>query len=109
MQNFRECDPEICLSCCSYVDQLMIRQIKLNIPYCSNTSLLYNVKKRVLLGKSLVCEGLGIFAGEEFKKYDFIGEYTGDIISNDTREDIYSNAGIHYTFNLREFMVIINF
>jgi len=66
---------------------------------------LYNVKKRVILGKSLVCEGLGIFAAESFKKYDFIGEYVGDIISNDWREEIYSNAGIHYTFNLRESMV----
>lgn len=76
------------------------------MPHCPNTNLLYNVKKRIILGKSLVCDGLGIFAGEGFRKNNFIGEYTGDIISHDMREIIYSNAGIHYTFSLRESMVI---
>jgi len=80
--------------------------MNLRIPFCPNTCLLYKVKKRVILGKSLVTDGLGIFAVENLKENDYIGEYTGDIITDDSREDIYSNAGIHYTFNLSETMVI---
>ena len=107
MQYFRECDPDVCQSCYSHINQSVVLQLNIQIPFCPNTNLLYKVKKRVILGKSLVTDGLGIFAATNFKKNDFIGEYIGDIITNDSREEIYSNAGIQYTFNLSETMVAI--
>jgi len=46
---------------------------------------------------------LGLFAGQKFKKNDFIGEYVGEIMTYaeaSRREIIYEKIGIYYLFNL---------
>ncbi|CAD8193684.1 unnamed protein product [Paramecium octaurelia] len=58
-----ECDPQLC-KCQS----------------CSNKNLLLQVRKQLVLGKSLICNGLGLFAAQNFKVCDFVGEYTGNYI-----------------------------
>ena len=46
----------------------------------------YNVKRRLLVGRSQVCFGFGLFAGEYFKIGDYIGEYIGELIDNQYAE-----------------------
>ena len=43
--------------------------------------MMYNVKRRLLVGKSTICDGLGLYAGELLKKDDFVGEYIGEILT----------------------------
>jgi hypothetical protein len=33
-----------------------------------------------MLGRSTICNGFGLFAGENFKKGDYIGEYVGETV-----------------------------
>ena len=50
--------------------------------YCLNTPMYYNVKRRLLLARSQVCFGYELYAGEDFKKGEFVGEYFGEILDN---------------------------
>ena len=43
----------------------------------------------------MICEGCGLFAGQPFKKDEFIGEYLGEII---TYEEA-NNRHIYYDVN----------
>jgi SET domain-containing protein len=43
--------------------------------------MLYEVRRRLLLGRSTVCSGYGVFAGENFQKGEFVGEYLGEIMN----------------------------
>ena len=36
--------------------------------------MMYNIKRRLLVGKSTICDGLGLYAGEYFKRDDFVGK-----------------------------------
>ena len=73
-QSQRECDPDVCLHC-NAKNNIHLLEIAgvYNMPICKNSMLTYKVKRRLVLGKSTICEGLGIFAGQMFKKGDFIG------------------------------------
>jgi len=76
---------------------------KLKVAYCPNTNITYRYKPRILLGKSKICDGLGIFAGQHFKKNDFIGEYVGEVISKEEgekREIVFDAINMSYIFNL---------
>ena len=101
--NQRECDPDLCNSCCSDINLKLVVQQSLKIPQCPNTSLTYNYRPRLLLSKSTLCDGMGIFAGEEFDKGAFIGEYVGEMLSLfevNKREAIYEAIDQSYIFEL---------
>jgi len=103
--NARECDPEICINCRCEVNYRLVKKYGLKIPHCPNTAITYQYKPRLLLGKSEICEGMGVFAGQQFEKGDFIGEYVGEIIEGaegEIRGIIYNNIGCSYMFDCEE-------
>lgn len=109
VQSQRECDPEICLKCNSKNDKFLIELFNVKMPTCKNNFLTYNVKRRLLLGKSKICDGLGIFAGTIFKEGDFIGEYVGEVLTleeADKRGRVYSSINVYYLFTLNNNNVI---
>ena len=58
----------------------------------------------MVLGISSICNGLGIYAGNLLKKGDFIGEYTGEIISTEDSDEseirgrIYNASNYNFIF-----------
>jgi hypothetical protein len=70
-----------------------LRQSKRIQTYCPNTNMLYEVKRRLLLGRSTVCSGHGVFAGESFQKGDFVGEYLGEIL-NERQSEVFTKIQI---------------
>ena len=59
-----------------------------------------------MLGVSGV-SGLGLFVGENIKKDGFLGEYKGEIVSNEEAErrgKLYDKRGVSFLFNLNESM-----
>lgn len=110
VQSQRECDPEICLRCNSKNNKFLTEMFNVKMPTCKNNFLTYNVKRRLLLGKSKICDGLGIFAGTLFKEGDFIGEYVGEVLTleeADKRGRVYSSINVYYLFTLNNNNVIL--
>ena len=64
----------------------------------------FSVNRRLLLGKSKICDGVGLFAGQKLKNGDFIGEYKGEILTFtealERRQVIYKNMNLNYLFDL---------
>ena len=76
--------------------------------HCPNTQIGSDSKKRLLLGKSEICDGLGIFAGQKIKKHDLIGEYVGEVISIEEFERRYviqEKMNIFYCFDIKNRIV----
>ena len=68
-----------------------------------NTPVTFGVSPRLVLSKSLICEGLGVYAGQNFDKFDFIGEYRGVILDehqSNIIESLDQITGQHYLFVL---------
>ncbi|EPZ36094.1 SET domain-containing protein [Rozella allomycis CSF55] len=87
--NQRECDPDLCLGCGASVIQR-------------------NQGYHVLVAKSSVA-GWGAFVKNFIKKDEFIGEYCGEIISQneaDRRGRLYDRLGTSFLFNLDDEFVI---
>ena len=108
-QNQRECDPDACLKCNAKNNKHLLEIFNVKMPVCKNSCLTYRVKRRLVLGKSTICEGLGIFAGQMFKKGDFIGEYTGEVLNFEEAEKrgrVYSNMSVYYLFTLNNNNII---
>ncbi|CAD8185714.1 unnamed protein product [Paramecium octaurelia] len=82
-----ECDPSIC-KCTN----------------CNNVNLTLGISKQLILGKSLICNGIGLFAAQHFKPYDFIGEYRGNYLLLDEESFIIEQCnmltGKHYLFEV---------
>lgn len=38
----------------------------------------------LVLGRSMICNGLGLFAGEEIGAHNYVGEYTGNYLLLDS-------------------------
>ncbi|GKD32232.1 histone-lysine N-methyltransferase CLF-like protein [Tanacetum coccineum] len=75
---------------------------------CKNMNLLLRQKQRVLLGTSDV-SGWGAFLKNDVTKNEFIGEYTGELISHyeaDKRGKIYDRENSSYLFNLNNEYVV---
>ena len=109
IKNNRECDPDLCINCKCEMNTQLIKKKRLRIPYCPNTNVTYNYKPRILIGKSKICEGLGIFAGQLFKKNGFIGEYVGEILPVEhgfKREIVLEPIGMSYLFEINPSQVI---
>ncbi|CAL2036159.1 unnamed protein product [Caenorhabditis brenneri] len=68
---------------------------------CKNKSLTYNVGKNVTIEKSGIA-GNGAFIREDVKKDEFIGEYTGEYITDEEveRRGCIYNLKISYVFSL---------
>lgn len=103
-QNQRECDPDVCLHCNVKNNSHFLERAGVKtMPFCKNSNLTYKVKRRLVLGKSTICDGLGIFAGQIFKKGDFIGEYVGEMLNFEEAEKrgrVYSLMNVYYLFTL---------
>ncbi|KAG6432706.1 hypothetical protein SASPL_104291 [Salvia splendens] len=75
---------------------------------CGNMKLLLRQQQRVLLAKSEVA-GWGAFVKNPVNKNDYLGEYTGELISHqeaDKRGKIYDRANSSFLFDLNDKYVL---
>ncbi|KAK9263474.1 hypothetical protein V1519DRAFT_496124 [Lipomyces tetrasporus] len=97
----RECDPDLCRSCgADHVLDPKNRDIADNKQYCRNVNLQRGLGKRVVVGPSNV-SGWGLFMGESIKQDEYLGEYKGELISQDEAErrgKIYDKRGVSFLF-----------
>ncbi|KAL3696826.1 hypothetical protein R1sor_010902 [Riccia sorocarpa] len=91
----RECDPDVCRNCwrgCGDGKLVYPQQPEEKEHYtCHNMKLLLKQQQRVLLSKSDVA-GWGAFLRNTVNKHEYLGEYTGELISHreaDKRGKIY--------------------
>lgn len=106
----RECDPDVCRNC-----WVSCGDGSLGVPNqrgdnyeCRNMKLLLKQQQRVLLGKSDV-SGWGAFLKNSVGKHEYLGEYTGELISHreaDKRGKIYDRENSSFLFNLNDQFVL---
>ncbi|CAI9110192.1 OLC1v1010172C2 [Oldenlandia corymbosa var. corymbosa] len=106
----RECDPDVCRNC-----WIGCGDGTLGIPSqrgdnyeCRNMKLLLKQQQRVLLGPSDV-SGWGAFLKNTVSKHEYLGEYTGELISHreaDKRGKIYDRENSSFLFNLNDQFVL---
>ncbi|XP_055806045.1 histone-lysine N-methyltransferase CLF-like isoform X3 [Solanum dulcamara] len=106
----RECDPDVCRNC-----WISCGDGTLDIPpqrgdnnECGNMKLLLKQHQRVLLGRSDV-SGWGAFLKNSVEKNEYLGEYTGEVISHheaDRRGKIYDLRNSSFLFNLNDQFVL---
>ena len=110
----RECTPDKCKRCCKTADAVLLpirkkwglvpQDAKAPMPPfpCGNMKLQLGQKEHLGLGKSNVA-GWGTFSLNGARKGDFIGEYVGELITQDEadrRGTVYDQNGCSYLFNL---------
>ncbi|KAK9478598.1 hypothetical protein V1514DRAFT_330535 [Lipomyces japonicus] len=99
----RECDPDLCRSCGA--DQVLEpsnRNNTMDHKYCKNVVLQQGLGKRVIAGPSKIA-GWGLFLGEDIKQDEFLGEYKGELISQNEAErrgKIYDKRGVSFLFEV---------
>ncbi|KAF1345558.1 hypothetical protein BDV97DRAFT_277803, partial [Delphinella strobiligena] len=100
----RECDPDLCGTC--GVDLVLNGEDqdedRVAESCCRNAGIQLGRPKRTILGTSRV-HGFGLYAGQNIKKDDFVGEYKGEIISKtetERRGTIYEVQKLSYLFTL---------
>ncbi|KAL3526794.1 hypothetical protein ACH5RR_011450 [Cinchona calisaya] len=106
----RECDPDVCRNC-----WIGCGDGTLGVPSqrgdnyeCRNMKLLLKQQQRVLLGRSDV-SGWGAFLKNSVAKHEYLGEYTGELISHreaDKRGKIYDRENSSFLFNLNDQFVL---
>ncbi|KAJ8640644.1 hypothetical protein MRB53_017338 [Persea americana] len=106
----RECDPDVCRNCwvgCG--DGTLGGPSQRGDNYeCRNMKLLLKQQQRVLLGRSDV-SGWGAFLKNSVGKHEYLGEYTGELISHreaDKRGKIYDRENSSFLFNLNDQFVL---
>lgn len=102
----RECDADLCGTCgATHVLDPINRYNEVVLhDRCSNVAIQRGVPRKTLLGQSTV-HGFGLYAGEDIKKDDFIGEYKGEVISvqeSNRRSTIYGYQQNMYLFGLNK-------
>ena len=102
--NSRECDPWLCKSCgvLEVLDQANKYCDEIRKGRCCNNRCQLGIPAHTIKAPSEV-QGYGLFAGENLREGDFIGEYKGEIISqpeSDRRGSMYSLLGYEYLFIL---------
>ncbi|KAM3207843.1 hypothetical protein ACQJBY_062864 [Aegilops geniculata] len=106
----RECDPDVCRNCwvgCGDGSLGVPNQRGDNYE-CRNMKLLLKQQQRVLLGRSDV-SGWGAFLKNTVSKHEYLGEYTGELISHkeaDKRGKIYDRENSSFLFNLNNEFVL---
>ncbi|KAL8527215.1 hypothetical protein ACS0TY_005189 [Phlomoides rotata] len=105
----RECDPDVCRNCwVSCGDGTLGEPQRRGDSQCSNMKLLLRQQQRILLAKSDVA-GWGAFLKNPVNKNDYLGEYTGELISHreaDKRGKIYDRANSSFLFDLNDKYVL---
>ncbi|XP_076889590.1 histone-lysine N-methyltransferase CLF-like [Bidens hawaiensis] len=106
----RECDSDLCQHCwISCGDGTLGSPGKKGNSFvCQNMKLLLKTHQRILLGKSKV-SGWGAFLKNSAAKDEYLGEYTGELISHheaDKRGKIYDRIDSSYLFNLNDHYVV---
>ncbi|XP_054824452.1 histone-lysine N-methyltransferase CLF-like isoform X1 [Prosopis cineraria] len=106
----RECDPDVCRNCwVSCGDGTLGIPSQRGDNYeCRNMKLLLKQQQRVLLGRSDV-SGWGAFLKSSVGKHEYLGEYTGELISHreaDKRGKIYDRENSSFLFNLNDQFVL---
>ena len=102
----RECDPDLCGACgdCDVVDPINKYNDAILINRCRNASIQRGVFKHTVLGDSGV-HGLGLYACENIRQNEFVGEYKGEIITKEEAERrgaVYEHQKLSYLFSLNE-------
>jgi SET domain/CXC domain len=102
----RECDPWLCGKCgvLEVLDPLNRHDDSILRGRCKNAMIQRNIPKRTLKGPSEV-HGWGLFAGAAIRANDFIGEYKGEVISEEEsnrRGLVYHYRGLEYLFRLNK-------
>ncbi|XP_022985876.1 histone-lysine N-methyltransferase CLF-like isoform X1 [Cucurbita maxima] len=106
----RECDPDVCRNCwVSCGDGTLGVPNQRGDNYeCRNMKLLLKQQQRVLLGRSDI-SGWGAFLKNSVGKHEYLGEYTGELISHreaDKRGKIYDRENSSFLFNLNDQFVL---
>ncbi|KAK8556762.1 hypothetical protein V6N12_003157 [Hibiscus sabdariffa] len=108
----RECDPDVCrncwVSCGDGTASLGVPPQRGDNYECRNMKLLLKQQQRVLLGRSEV-SGWGAFLKNNVGKHEYLGEYTGELISHreaDKRGKIYDRENSSFLFNLNDQFVL---
>ncbi|KAL3685325.1 hypothetical protein R1sor_003347 [Riccia sorocarpa] len=108
----RECDPDVCRNCwigCGDGKLVYPQQPEEKEQYtCHNMKLLLKQQQRVLLSRSDVA-GWGAFLRNTVNKHEYLGEYTGELISHreaDKRGKIYDRENSSFLFNLNDQYVL---
>ncbi|KAI3800897.1 hypothetical protein L1987_28996 [Smallanthus sonchifolius] len=105
----RECDPDVCRNCwVSCGDGSSGEPPRRGEGHCGNMRLLLRQQQRILLAKSSVA-GWGAFLKNSVNKNDYLGEYTGELISHreaDKRGKIYDRANSSFLFDLNDQYVL---
>ncbi|CAK9193560.1 unnamed protein product [Sphagnum troendelagicum] len=106
----RECDPDVCRNCwvgCG--DGTLGGPAVRGDSYdCRNMKVMLKQQQRVLLGRSDVA-GWGAFLKNPVGKHEYLGEYTGELISHreaDKRGKIYDRENSSFLFNLNDQYVL---
>jgi hypothetical protein len=102
----RECDADLCGTCgaTELLDPVNRYNEDLLQERCTNVGIQRGVPKKTLLGQSEV-HGFGLYAGQDIRKDDIIGEYTGEILSveeSGRRIIIYEYEKNMYLFKLNK-------
>ncbi|XP_043714027.1 histone-lysine N-methyltransferase EZ1-like isoform X2 [Telopea speciosissima] len=106
----RECDPDVCRNCWVGCGDgtLGVPSQRGDNYECRNMKLLLKQQQRVLLGGSDV-SGWGAFLKNSVGKHEYLGEYTGELISHreaDKRGKIYDRENSSFLFNLNDQFVL---
>ncbi|KAL0800626.1 hypothetical protein Bca101_055801 [Brassica carinata] len=102
-RNSRECDPDICSSCSLSCGDGSLGEASQPIQ-CKNMQFLLKKHKKILLAMSGV-HGWGAFARHSLKKNEFLGEYTGELVSHEEAEErgrAETKNGFSYLFTLND-------
>ncbi|AAG10636.1 Histone-lysine N-methyltransferase MEDEA [Arabidopsis thaliana] len=99
----RECDPDLCRSCPLSCGDGTLGETPVQIQ-CKNMQFLLQTNKKILIGKSDV-HGWGAFTWDSLKKNEYLGEYTGELITHDEANErgrIEDRIGSSYLFTLND-------
>ena len=75
---------------------------------CRNVQLQRGLRVRLVLGRSSV-HGLGVFAAERAARNDFVGEYVGELVTDDEAEirgKMYDTVSVSYLYDATQTVVV---
>ena len=102
----RECDPDLCGECgvLDVLNPSNRHDDRLLRDKCCNASIQRSAPKHTLIGDSGI-HGLGLYAAEDIRPHDFVGEYKGEIVTYDESErrgTVYAEHKLSYLFDINQ-------